>query len=419
VIEANELSQAIAIDWERITEVLGNERPHFEAQLTTLLRQLDGEGDQDQVFVIQEILNLFSQVKAANQLLLEARKQVSSYRNKGAGLPAGFQKKDRHMVVPVFYGTDRAVVGGGAAGLDYGGDRGDLAFGIAEVSIPDDHRMGKIERPSIWRLQFQENPDKHVVVLGIEAVSVIDFTARAHALLAGGKNELLLFVHGYNVSFRDAVSRTAQIAYDLHFEGLVALYSWPSEGSVPKYTIDENNVNWSGPRFAQFLDVIRERLGAEAVHIIGHSMGNRLVTETIAEMVHSPAGPAASIRQVVFAAPDIDAATFKDLALAFQGRAERFTLYASSRDKAIQASKLIHKYPRAGESGMDLVVVKPVDTVDATAVDTSLVGHSYVGDNRSILADLFELIRRGTSPEGRFALKPTQRYGARYWLFKP
>ena len=54
-----------------------------------------------------------------------------------------------------------------------------------------------------------------------------------------------------------------------------------------------------------------------------------------------------------------------------------------------------------------------------TLVDTSLLGHSYVGDNRSILADLFELIRRGTPPEGRFALKPTQRYGARYWLFEP
>jgi glutamyl-tRNA reductase len=34
--------------------------------------------------------------------------------------------------------------------------------------------------------------------------------------------------------------------------------------------------------------------------------------------------------------------------------------------------------------------------IDATAVDTSLLGHSYYGDSRSILADMFDLIRRGS-----------------------
>jgi esterase/lipase superfamily enzyme len=127
----------------------------------------------------------------------------------------------------------------------------------------------------------------------------------------------------------------------------------------------------------------------------------------------------ARLRQVVFAAPDIDAATFTDLAKAFHEKAERFTLYASSGDNAIKASRLIHKYSRAGESGLDLVVVGSVDTVDATAVDTSLLGHSYFGDNKSVLSDIFELIRRGSPPQERFGLMAKRKYGAPYWLFKP
>lgn len=412
--EPDALLLAIENEWEQIAGVLGGNRRHFEVRLTALLRELDGAGGHDRTGVVQAIFSLFREVEAAYRLLVQALRQVSSHQNKGPGLPLGFRKKDRHVVVPVFYGTDRTAVGGARPG--YGCDRGDLAFGIAEVSIPDDHRMGKIERPSIWRLQFRENPNQHVVMLSVESLPLTDFMARARGLIADGKNEAMVFVHGYNVDFADAVSRTAQIAYDLHFEGLAMLYSWPSEGSVPRYTVDEANIAWSLPRFAQFLGVVREELGVDAIHIVAHSMGSRLVAETIGRMA-SPPYPAACIRQVAFAAPDVDAATFKDLAAAFPGKADRFTLYASSKDKALKASKLIHKYPRAGESGVDLVITRSIDTIDATAVDTSLLGHCYYGDNRSILSDLFELIRRGTPPGERFGLKPMQRYGDRYWLF--
>jgi esterase/lipase superfamily enzyme len=417
MIEADELSQAIANEWEQIAQVLGDDRGHFESELIVLLRELENASDAEQAPAIQAIYSLFRGVEVAWELLIQAVRRVSSSRNKGVGLPAGYRKRDRYTVVPVFYGTDRASIGGGGTRLDYGCERGELVFGIAEVSVPDDHRMGKVERPSIWKLEFREDPDKHVVVLEVGSLSLTEFTARARVLLSQGKNEILLFVHGYNVGFIDAVSRTAQIAYDLHFEGLAALYSWPSEGSVYKYTVDENNVDWSRPRFAQFLSNIREKTGAETIHIIGHSMGNRLVAETLATMADGPSSAGARIRQVAFAAPDLDAKTFKDLAVKFQRKADRFTLYASSHDKALQASKLIHKYPRAGESGMDLVITASIDTVDATAVDTSLIGHSYYGDNRSVLADLFQLIRSGTPPEERFGLKPMQRYGSRYWLF--
>jgi esterase/lipase superfamily enzyme len=209
------------------------------------------------------------------------------------------------------------------------------------------------------------------------------------------------------------------MAYDLHFEGLAALYSWPSEGSVPRYTVDEANVSWSRPRFAKFIAMLRERVGADTVHVVAHSMGNRLVVETLAAMSQGAATGIAGLNQVVFAAPDVDAGTFKDLAEGFRPKANRFTLYASSEDLALKASKAIHKYPRAGESGLDLVVTESVDTVDVTAVDTSLLGHSYYAENRSVLSDLFYVIRNGTPPDERFGLVAKDRYGSRYWTFRP
>lgn len=47
-----------------------------------------------------------------------------------------------------------------------------------------------------------------------------------------GKAEAFVFVHGFNVPFHEAAKRTAQMAFDMHFEGLPILYSWPSRASI-------------------------------------------------------------------------------------------------------------------------------------------------------------------------------------------
>ena len=42
--------------------------------------------------------------------------------------------------------------------LAYGNDRGELALGTCEVSIPKDHEVGELESPSIFKLEFNEDP---------------------------------------------------------------------------------------------------------------------------------------------------------------------------------------------------------------------------------------------------------------------
>lgn len=420
MIKVDELTRAIANRWDDIAAALGADRARVEYELIGLLRQLEVEQGAAREAVVQAILALFQPHARAHQLLLQAVRDTDPARAKGAGKPAGFVARERYTTFPVFYGTDRARGGVGGAGIGFSGERGELSYGVAEVSIPDDPRMGKIDRPRWWKLQFHEDPAKHVVVHSVQPLSELEFVNRARSTLDGTpKKEVLVFVHGYRVGFQDAVVRTAQMAYDLHFEGLAALYSWPSEGSVPRYTVDETNVAWSRPRFAKFLAVVRERLGADTVHVVAHSMGNRLLVETLASVAQPAAAGVAGLNQIVFAAPDVDAATFRDLAQDLRPKANRFTLYASSEDLALKASKAVHKYSRAGESGLDLVITESVDTVDVTAVDTSLLGHSYYAENRSVLSDLFYVIRNGTPPDDRFGLVAKDRYGSRYWSFRP
>jgi hypothetical protein len=99
-------------------------------------------------------------------------------------------------------------------------------------------------------------------------------------------------------------------------------------------------------------------------------------------------------------------------------KAKRVTLYASSKDRALAFSKTVHGYDRAGESGEKIALFDGVDTIDVSAIDTNLVGHFYYGDNRSVLSDLFNLIK-GEAATDRFGLKKRFKNRRHYWVFQP
>ncbi len=225
-------------------------------------------------------------------------------------------------------------------------------------------------------------------------------------------------MHGYNVGFEDAARRTAQIAYDLKFEGAPIFFSWPSQAEILEYAVDETNVSWAAPHLLRFLTDVAEQSGAERIHLIAHSMGNRALTSALRDLSLMQNSDKPMFNEVVLTAPDIDADTFiNDIAPAVIKTAQRVTLYASSNDEALIVSKKMHGYPRAGDSGSQLVVVPGIDTVDVSAVDTSLLGHTYYGDNSSVLADIFELLNASKPADQRQWLRPERLGLLKYWVF--
>jgi esterase/lipase superfamily enzyme len=234
--------------------------------------------------------------------------------------------------------------------------------------------------------------------------------------------EALVFVHGFNVDFAEAARRTAQLAYDLGFDGAPILYSWPSRGSLSPvgYGADTNSADWSALHLQAFLRDLASSAGATTVHLIAHSMGNRVLTQalrSLAAEVH--AEPLPHFSQVVLTAPDIDAQTFRDqIAPAIRGTAERITLYASSGDEALEASKRVNGFPRAGDTGAGIVLVDGIDTIDVSAVDTSFMGHSYFAENGSVISDLISLLRDGKPPAERAGLVAVPLGTMRYWAFR-
>jgi esterase/lipase superfamily enzyme len=227
-----------------------------------------------------------------------------------------------------------------------------------------------------------------------------------------------VFVHGFNVTFESAVYRTAQIAYDLAFDGAPILYSWPSLGSPAAYPVDANNSEWTIDRLHWFLEDVAARSGAQLVHVIAHSRGNWPAMNALNAIATEPhSGTRARFSQVVLTAPDVDADSFKVLARRFNTVAQRTTLYASANDEALRLSKRYQGYQRAGDVSPQIVVTPGVDSIDVSAVDTSLLGHSYYGDNTSVISDIARLLRTGFPPERRCGIQAVGEALLRYWTF--
>ena len=90
-----------------------------------------------------------------------------------------------------------------------------------------------------------------------------------------GARQALVYLHGYNVTFENAALRAAQIGVDLKFQGILAFYSWPSRGKMTGYIHDEASSDAAEPYLEEFLSRFAEESGAERIHALAHSMGNR------------------------------------------------------------------------------------------------------------------------------------------------
>lgn len=323
--------------------------------------------------------------------------------------------------VRIYYATDRARTGDTDPDNFYGGERGELELGTATVSIPPHHVPGNIERPSIWTLEFSEDPARHVVLRAVtpgerEAV----FAEMRSQLAETGSESAFVFVHGFNVPFNEAAQRTAQMAYDMDFDGLPILYSWPSRASVLSYIADTAVVNLSGRRLLTFLEDVVARSGAKRIHLIAHSMGNRALTDALElfALRHEDEPPA--FDQVVFAAPDLDAGLFAAMAQTIRGAAQRLTLYASDKDWALAVSRKLHgDAARAGQGGRRILQAAAVDSIDMTSVGEDMLMHSYYANNPSALSDILSLFWRDAPPEDRCGMKQsTGEFGA-YWQYVP
>lgn len=313
----------------------------------------------------------------------------------------------------VYFATNREPVSTSEATRDpdlfFGDERGDLTYGACEVSIPYKRVPGTLPEPSVLKLEFSQDPQKHVVLMEIERLPDAEYWKQLRARVEASPNrQLMVFIHGYCATFRDAARRTAQMAYDMNYQGPAMFFSWPA-GSEHEafqeranYLKDLRRAEESDEDLITVIESISRYSGAQRVHLVAHSMGNFVLTEalkTIDDRRRETETPPKYFDQVVMAAPDLNAKEFitpKSDRVRAYGR--RFTVYASRHDKALKLSKTVNGFEPLGllnDYSRQGAVAKLYELVDASTAKSSWFdsGHVYYGDMPEMLIDLAFVFR--------------------------
>ncbi|MCV2421604.1 alpha/beta hydrolase [Paucibacter sp. DJ2R-2] len=318
---------------------------------------------------------------------------------------------------PLWFGTNRRAT---ADGKGFSGERdAQTTVGRVLVRVPEAHRFGETGSGFWQKLKRLDFRDDRLRLHEVQVQDEAGFYASLQAATQhDGATHALLFLHGFNVSFEEAAIRAAQLGCDLAVPGVTAFFSWPSRAAVACYPADEASIEASERAITDFLVDFATRSGAQKIHVIAHSMGNRGLLRALQRIAaNAQTQGRVKFGQIFLAAPDVDRDLFLDLAHLYPAHSERTTLYASAADLPVHLSSKLHSAPRAGYF-QPYTVAPEVDTVAVPDFDLDLLGHSYFAQAAALLHDMFDLMRLDAPPSSRQRLSAALEEDQRFWRLR-
>ena len=221
-------------------------------------------------------------------------------------------------------------------------------------------------------------------------------------------SDVLIYIHGFNVSWCDAVGAAAALQLRLNAtavadpaqEVAVVLFTWPSDGmALPfaSYKSDRTEGAGSGYAFGRgllkvkdFLAAMRDRakdgepLCEQDIHLLCHSMGNYVLQNSIERIDEFTPGNALPrlFEHIFLCAPDVDDNVLEQEQP--MGRVHELarcvTIYYNREDTAMAVSDHTKgNAERLGANGAarPAALHNKIHQVDCTPVVDGLVEHSY------------------------------------------
>ncbi|GES41254.1 lipoprotein [Rhizobium dioscoreae] len=277
----------------------------------------------------------------------------------------------------------------------YSGERGTaISLNDIVVSIPPDRnrKIGEVQWPS----HAPANPEKEFAVLKVGRVASERNIFEWFSKNRNAKRQVVIFVHGFNNTYSDAVFRFAQIIHDSGTDAAPILFTWPSRGNVFDYLYDKESTNFSRRALEDLILQSARSPDVGEVTILAHSMGSWLTAEALRGVAMRNKTIPSKVKNVILASPDIDIDVFRRQMIEMGPQHPHFTIFSSTRDKALQVSRwLSGGVNRVG--GFDSTpYAADLAKLGITVVDTSSVkpddalGHNTFADNR----DMVQLLGR-------------------------
>lgn len=261
------------------------------------------------------------------------------------------------------------------------------SFADITVSIPRVRAIGEVQ----WPAQQPADPTREFTTVEARVLSKDEaLAAFDNRIKKTPKRQALLFIHGFNTKFEEAVYRFAQITHDADAEVVPVLFTWPSRGNVFQYGYDHESANFSRDTLETALQTLARDPNVGEISILAHSMGNWVTLEALRQMSIRNKGLSPKIRNIMLAAPDVDFDVFRRQIRAMNAKPNLFTVFISRDDEALAVSRRVWgNMPRLG-------------AVDATAAPYS----EDIQNEGITVVDLTDISSPDKINHGKFAQSP-------------
>ncbi|MGU3494869.1 alpha/beta hydrolase [Xanthobacteraceae bacterium A53D] len=223
----------------------------------------------------------------------------------------------------------------------FSGERGKTpSFAEITVSIPPDasRKVGEVQ----WPKSVPGNPQTDFVVSSAEDMTLAQAkTWFNQDVKKRPQRQVLVFIHGYNNRFDDAVFRFAQIVHDSGADVTPVLFTWPSRGSLLAYGYDRESAVYSRDALENLLTALAKDPNVGEVSILAHSMGNWVTFEALRQMAIRNGRVLPKIKNIMLAAPDVDVDIFQSQWTDLGKPSPNVTIFVSQDDKALQVSQRV------------------------------------------------------------------------------
>ncbi len=334
-------------------------------------------------------------------------------------------RKESITEATVFFGTTRKSADAPKGQVGFGGEVApEISLGRAAVLVPgaqfSDATWHHRKRPAVVPVGSSTEAEK-LLIREAQTLKPAELATAIRAILACARlypHSALVFVHGYNVSFEAAVQRGAQLIRDLNYDGPAFVFSWPSQDRLLRYSKDRAIADQSAESLAQFLQQVQQITGDARIHIVAHSMGNRVLLPALASATSTAVR--AKIGEVILAAPavpQVEAMRWLDQ-LNEQGL-RHFTLYASKVDLAMWAALAFTEGTLlAGHSYNGQPFLHPgLESIDISEAGLTLdLNHDVFASNPVMVEDMRQLLQKGVRPPDH-RLSTLEPRGS-YWYYR-
>lgn len=342
------------------------------------------------------------------------------------------QPELRTTQLPVFFATNREATDG--PGHFGNGAAARFALGVADVRLGEPGWSWNQLLASDLASSVQQPRDG-----AVEAVRVLGQAGRANEPLTEGERafvaaidaqlartsnrSLVLYVHGYRVTFDEVAVQMGSFAHYLG-QGTVVTFQWPTGTKFWNYVTDCPRARAYIPDIARLLTLVA-RTRAEQVNLLAYSCGSPLLAAALAQLrAQEPGLDAAALQQryrignVIFAASDVDLKTFaREHVQPALDLARQVIVYFSRIDRALGFSALLAGASRLGDPDLkdleELSVAElrklqdpRLQAIDVTGVRGAhemggMKGHGYWYANEVISTDVTLSLRYPIPPQQR------------------